>query len=139
VPDDPRRLMVADLAARLAAWLAERARACEAAARGAEGDLRRALEDLARAKHAQAADLAPLARALGVSPPTTRSVSAPGTSPGWGVVLGEAFQGERTLEEMSRELAGLTADPSIRALGRRLAGAAARDGKEVRKLYLRYS
>ena len=38
----------------------------EAAARQAEGALRHALEALARAKHAEAADLAPLARTLGV-------------------------------------------------------------------------
>ena len=131
--------MVADLAARLTVCMAEQARAYEAAAGQAEGSLRRALEDLGRAKHAQAADLAPLARALGVSPPATPRASPPGTSPGWGVVLGEAFQGERTLEEMGRELVGLTADPAVRALGLRLVGAAARDGGEVRKLYLRYS
>jgi hypothetical protein len=40
---------------------------------------------------------------------------------------------------MSRELAALTPDPAVRALGLRLANAAARDGAEVRKLYLRYS
>jgi hypothetical protein len=139
MPDDPRRLLVADLAARLAAGLAGQARAYEAAAGWATGDLRRGLEDLGRAKHTQEADLAPLARALGVPAPLLAPAPAAGTAPGWGVVLGEAFQAERTLEEVGRELAGLTADPAVRALGARLAAAADRDGKEVRKLYLRYS
>jgi hypothetical protein len=55
------------------------------------------------------------------------------------VILGEAFQAERFLEEMGRELAGLTPDPAVRALALRLATAAARDGREVRRLYLQYS
>lgn len=131
--------MVADLAARLATGLAGRARAYEVAAVRAEGALRQALEDLGRAKHAQIADLVPLARALGVSAPVTAPAAPPGTNSSWGVVLGEAFQDERIVEEMGRELAGLTADPAIRALGLRLAGAAARNAGEVRKLYLRYS
>ena len=139
MPDDPRRLLVADLAARLVAGLAGRAQAYEAAAGRASGDLRRGLEDLGRAKLAQAADLAPLARALGVSTSVLPLEAAAGTAPGWGVVLGEAFQAERTLQEIARELAGLTADRAVRALGARLAAAADRDGKEVRKLYLRYS
>jgi hypothetical protein len=131
--------MVADLAARLAAGLSARARAYETVAGLADGDLRRGLEDLGRGKQAQAADLAPLARSLGVSVPSVPPETAGGLVPGWGVVLGEAFQAERTLEEMGRELAGLTADPAVRALGARLAAAADRDGREVRKLYLRYS
>ena len=139
MPEDPRRLVVADLAARLAAGLAGRARAYEAAAGRANGDLRRGLEDLGRAKHAQGADLAPLARALGVSAPSPPPEMVAGTAPGWGVILGEAFQAERTLGQMCRELAGLTADPAVRAMGTRLAAATDRDGQEVRKLYLQYS
>ena len=136
---DPRRVMVADLAARIAAGLAGRVRAYEAAAGRAQGDLQRALADLGRAKHTQAADLAPLARALGVPSPVLPAATSAGTNPDWGVVLGEAFQDERTLEEMSRELALLTVDPAVQALSARLAAAAGRDGREVRKLYLRYT
>lgn len=139
MPGDPRRLAVADLTTRLAAGLAGQARAYEAATGQAEGALRQALEDLGRAKHAQAADLALLARALGVSTPSWQSRTPAGAPLGWGVILGEAFQGERALEEMGRELAGLTSDPPVRALALRLRAAAGRDGGEVRRLYLRYS
>lgn len=136
---DPRQLAVADLTARLAAGLARQSQAYDAAAGQADRELRQALEDLGRAKQAQFADLTPLVRALGIPTPAAMSASAPGAHAGWGVVLGEAFQGERALEEVGRELAGLTADRDIRALAARLAMAAARDGGEVRKLYLRYS
>jgi hypothetical protein len=139
VPDGPRRLVMADLTGRLAAALALRVRAYEAAAGWAEGALRQALEDLGRAKHAQAADLAPLARALGVATTHPDSETPAGAHPGWGVVLGAAFQDERALEAIARELAGLTEDPAVRALALRMASGAGRDGGEVRKLYLRYS
>ena len=137
--DDPRRLVLADLAARLAAGMAGRARAYEAAAGRAEGPLRHALQELARVKHAQTADLTPLARTLGVSAPSAPPPPPAGGPPAWGVILGEAFQAERSLEGMGRELAGLTPDPGVRALALRLASAAARDGEEVRRLYLQYS
>ena len=130
--------MVADLAARLAAGVAARARAYEVAAGQGEGALRGVLEGLGRAKHAEAADLAPLARALGVAAPPLPPETPPGAPPSWGVVLGEAFQAERGLEQMGRELAGLTPDPAVRALALRLAAAAGRDGAAVRRLYLRY-
>jgi hypothetical protein len=55
------------------------------------------------------------------------------------VELGDAFQGERDLEWTGRELAVLAVDPALKALGARMAGGAARDAEEVRKLYLRYS
>ena len=139
MPGDPRRLAVTDLTTRLAAGLAEQARAYEAATGQAVGAFRQALEDLGRAKHAQAADLAPLARALGVATPSGQSKTPAGALPGWGVVLGEAFRGERALGGMGRELASLTTDPAVRALALRLTAAAGRDGGEVRKLYLRYS
>jgi len=139
VPDDPRRLALADLTARLAAGLATQARAYEAATSRAEGPLRQALADLGRAKHSQAADLAPLARAFGVSAPPSLPETPREASPDWGVILGEAFQGERSLEVVARELAGLTTDGAVRGLALRLVTAAGRDGGEVRKLYLRYS
>jgi hypothetical protein len=139
VAGDPRRLAVADLTARLAAGLTRQTRAYDAAAGQAHGELRQALEDLGRAKQAQFADLTPLARALGVSTPAATSVPPAGAHAGWGVVLGEAFQGERALEVVGRELASLTVDRDIRALAARLAVAAGRDGGRVRKLYLRYS
>jgi hypothetical protein len=139
LPADPRRLMLADLVARLAAGLAARARAYEAAAGEARGALRQALEGLARAKHAQAADLAPLGSALGVSQPALPAPFPAKTPPGWGVILGEAFQAERDLEAIGRELAGLALDPAVKVLAARLAAGADRDGREVRKLYLRYT
>src|SRR5215467_13036208 len=95
VVDDPRRVMESELAARIAAGLAGRGRAYEAAAARAQGDLQRALADLGRAKLAQAADLAPLARALGVPPPAPPTGTSASTAPDWGRVLGEAFQAER--------------------------------------------
>jgi hypothetical protein len=142
-PGDPRRLVLADLLGRLAAGLTTRARRYEAATSRAEGELAQALDRLGRAKRAQAADLLPATRALGVSvPPTSpESPASPGaTGPrAWGVELGDAFQGERDLEWTGRELAVLAVDPALKALGARMAGGAARDAEEVRKLYLRYS
>ncbi|MGH7319022.1 MAG: hypothetical protein ACRELA_05265 [Candidatus Rokuibacteriota bacterium] len=137
--DDPRRLGLAYLVARLVAGLATRARDYEAAAGPAEGALRRALEELARAKHAQAADVAPLGRAYGVPLPTLPPPSPPVAPFSWGVILGEAFQAERVLEGLGRELASLTTDPAIKVLATRLAAGAGRDRAEVRRLYLRYS
>jgi hypothetical protein len=55
------------------------------------------------------------------------------------VALGQAFQAERTMEWVSRELAVLAEDPTIRALAALLTGQMALDREEVRKLYLRYS
>ncbi|HEX2501979.1 MAG TPA: hypothetical protein VHO73_11020 [Methylomirabilota bacterium] len=138
LPADPRRLVLADLVARLAAGLATRARDYEAAA-GQEGALRRPLQELARAKHAQLADLAPLCDALGAprSALPTPALASPPLA--WGVILGKAFQAERDLEGLGRELGGLAADPAIKALAARLAAGADRDGREVRRLYLRYT
>jgi hypothetical protein len=137
--DDPRRVMLADLVGRLAAAVAAGAAGYEAAGSCAEGPLRDALEALNRAKHAEAADLAPLARTLGVSAPPRRPTPPPGTPVSWGATLGAIFQDERVLEGIARELAGLASDPSIRALAVRLVTAVSRDREEVRKLYLRYT
>ena len=139
ISDGPRRLVLADLVARLTVGLTGGASGYEAAAEQAEGALRHALQEIARSKHAQAADLAPLARALGVSAPPLPAPHPPGTPPSWGVILGEAFQAERILAGVARELAGLTADPAVRALATRLTAGVARDREEVLKLYLRYS
>jgi hypothetical protein len=142
--DDPRRLVLADLVARLAAGLTTRARHYEATASRARGELQQALDRLGRAKRAQVADLAPAARALGAAlPPAPTSSPAQTavvavTDP-WGVELAEAFQGERDVEWTSRELAVLAEDPALKVLAARLAGGVARDGEEIRKLYLRYS
>jgi hypothetical protein len=142
-PSDPRRLVLAHLVARLAAGLTMRALHYEAATSQAQGELKQALDQLGRAKRAQKADLLPAARALGAAlpPASSESPAAPGgTVPhSWGVELGEAFQGERDLEWTSRELAVLALDPALKALGARLAGGAARDAEEIRKLYLRYT
>ena len=109
VPDDPRRLVLADLVSGLVAGLMEQAAAYERAARRVTGDLHQSLEDLYRAKQAEIAALAPLARDLGIT------AAAPPPPPGldrpWGVVLGEAFQAERTLERVVRELAVGAGDP----------------------------
>ena len=134
--DDPRRVVLADLVARLAAAVAAGGRDYEAAASRAEGDLRHGLEKLARAKRAEAAALAPLARTLGVPAP---SLPPPRTPASWGETLGAAFQAERVLEGVARELAGLTSDPAIRALATRLVIEVSRDREEVRRLYLRYT
>jgi hypothetical protein len=137
--DDPRRLAVADLVAQLVARVATQAGHYETAAAAATGALPAALADLARAKHAQTAALAPVARALGVPMAPIPGPPMPDPRPTWGAILGEAFQGERTLEMASRELARLTPDPALAALGARLAAGARRDGEEVRRLYLRYT
>jgi hypothetical protein len=131
--------VLADLMARLVVGVATQARAYEAAAGQAEGALRLALEQLARAKHAQAANLAPLALALGVPGVSLPPAPPPEAALSWGVILGEAFQGERALEWTGRELAALAPDPALRALAARLTAGAGRDGEEVRGLYLRYS
>ena len=136
---DPRRLVLADLVARLAASVLALAGEYEAAAGRAQGPLGQTLEDLARAKDAQAADLAALASALGVPPPSAPRAAAPTFPLSWGVILGEAFQGERAIERIGRELGTLAADPLVKALAARLATGAARDGQAVRKLYLRYT
>ena len=130
VPDDPRRLVLADLVSGLVAGLMEQAAAYERAARRVTGDLHQSLEDLYRAKQAEIAALAPLARDLGV----TAAAPPPPTGPDrpWGVVLGEAFQAER-------ELAAGAGDPGTRALSARLTSEIARDRAEVRRLYLRYT
>lgn len=137
--DDPRRLVLADLVARLAGGVARQARDYEVAAGQARGPLRHALETLAHATHAQAADLAPLGRALGVGMPALAAPSPLVTPVSWGVVLAEAFQAERTLERLGRELAGLAPEPAMAVLATRFAAAASRNGEEVRRLYLRYS
>jgi hypothetical protein len=135
----PPDAVLTDLVERLAALAATQARAYEALAARAQGDLRQALADLARAKHDQVADLAPLAevREAGAPAPPPAASCAPALS--WGRSLGEAYQGERALEWTGRELAGLARDPALRVLAARLAAGAARDGRGVRKLYLRYS
>ena len=137
--DDPRRVVLADLVARLAAAVAAGARDYEGAAIRAEGGLRHGLEELARAKHAEAAGLAPLARSLGVSVPLLPPLPPSEAPASWGEILGKAFQSERVLEGVSRELAGLTSEPSLRALASRLIAAVSRDREEVRRLYLRYT
>ena len=137
VPDDPRRLVLAALVSGLVAGLMERAAAYERAARRVAGDLHQSLEDLYRAKQAEIAALALLAQDLGV----TATAPPPPTGPDrpWGVVLGEAFQAERTLERVGRELAAGAGDPGTRALSARLTSEIARDRAEVRRLYLRYT
>ncbi len=136
---DPRRTVLADLVAHLAAGVMKQARDYETAAARADGHLRESLEVLGRRKHDQAADLLPLSRALGVPAPPAPPGTRPASAPSWGVALGEAFQGERTLESIGRELAVLAQEPALKASAARLAAGAARDGGEVRKLYLRYT
>jgi hypothetical protein len=135
--DDPRRLVLADLVSGLVAGLMEQAAAYERAARRVTGDWHQSLEDLYRAKQAQIAALAPLARDLGITAAAPPPPSGPDRP--WGVVLGEAFQAERTLERVGRELAAGAGDPGTRALSARLTSEIARDRAEVRRLYLRYT
>jgi hypothetical protein len=138
-PDDPRRVVLADLVARLAAAVVAGARDYEAAATRAAGALRHGLEALARAKHAEAAELAPLARFLGVSAPVLPPPLPSGVPVSWGEILGKAFQAERVLEGVGRELAGLTSEPTVKVVATRLIAAVSRDREEVRRLYLRYT
>jgi hypothetical protein len=138
-PTDPRRIVLAHLVAHLAADVMTRARGYAAAAAQADGHLRDVLEELVRRKHAQVADLLPFGRVLDVPTPSVPPAPPPTTPPGWGTILGEAFQGERAVETIGRELAVLASEPALKALGARLAAGAARDSEEVRKLYLRYS
>ena len=137
--NDPRRVVLADLVARLAAAVAAGARDYEGAATRAEGALRHGLEALARAKRAEAAWLAPLAGSLGVSAPLLTPPLPAGTPVSWGEILGKAFQAERVLDGVARELAGLTSEPAVRSLATRLIAGVSRDRAEVRRLYLRYT
>jgi hypothetical protein len=139
VGDDPRRVVQADLLARLLAALVTRARDYDAAAAQAAGALRQALEELARVKRAQLAALGPLAQNLGVHTPSPSSAAPTESRPEWGVILGQAFQDERTVEGLARDLAGLLPDPAGRALGAGVARGASQDRATVRGLYLRYS
>jgi hypothetical protein len=139
VPFDARGLVLTDLIGRLARSVMEGAGRYEAAARQAEGALRQALEALGRAKRAQVAELAPLARGLGAPAPLGEAEPSPAPPPAWGRILAEAFQGERALERTARELAALAPDAPLRALAARLARGAAEQGREVRRLYLQYS
>ena len=103
----------------------EQAAEYERAASSAAGALRQSLEDLYRAKQAEIAALAPLARDLGVTAAAPPPPSGPDRP--WGVVLGEAFQAERTLGRVGRELAAGAGDPGTRALSARLTSEIARD------------
>jgi hypothetical protein len=134
---DPRRVSLADVVGRVAALTAALARQYAAASEHADGALREALTALASRQEALTAEVAPLARALGVAPCVP---SAPAVEPNaWGPVFREAFEGERALEALGRDLAVLGGDPRLGAVGARLTAAAARDRAEVRRLYLRYS
>jgi hypothetical protein len=137
VPDDPRRLVLADLVGGLVSGLMAQAAEYERAASRAAGELRQSLVDLHRAKEAEIAALAPLARDLGVTASAPPPPSGPDRS--WGVVLGEAFQAERTLERVGRELTAGAGDPATHALRARLTSEIAQDRQEVRRLYLRYT
>src|SRR5262245_64014105 len=97
VPDDPRRLVQADLVRQLLSGLMAQAAAYERAASHAGGVLRQSLVDLYRAMEAEIAELTPLARALGVTTPAAPP-SPPGPERPWGVVLGAAVQAERRVE-----------------------------------------
>ena len=135
----PRGLVLIDLIGRLVRGVMEGAGRYRAAASQADGALRQDLEALARAKDAQAADLGVLALALGMPVEPVAPAVPRASSPRWGVILGEAFQAERALERLGSELGALAPEPTLQALAGRMAAAAARQGREVRKLYLRYT
>jgi hypothetical protein len=138
IPDDPRRLAQADLVRELLSGLMAQAAAFELAASRASGVLRQSLVDLYRAMEAEIAALTPLAGTLGVTLPTPPAPGGPERS--WGAILGEAFQAERTLERVARELASVAAgDPAMVALSTRLTSEIGRDREGVRRLYLRYT
>jgi hypothetical protein len=133
-----RRLALSDLVGRLAGGLAESAGRYKGAAGLATGPLRQALERLGRAAQAQRAEIASLARALGSPTPATQPDPL-GGPPAWGVILGEAFQQERSLGRLAGDLGTLASDPPLKALAARLATEASERAEEVRGLYLRYS
>jgi hypothetical protein len=90
VPDDPRRLVLADLVSGLVAGLMEQAAAYERAARRVTGVLRQSLVDLYRAMQAEIAALTPLARdprRHAAAPPPPSGPERP-----WGVILGRRFR-----------------------------------------------
>ena len=137
-PDDPRRVMLADLVGRLAAAVAAGAAGYEAAAgwpRRAPGRARGARPRQAR--RGRRSD--PAGADPGGGAPPRRPRPPPVTPVSWGATLGAIFQDERVLEGIARELAGLACGSAIRALAARLVAAASRDREEVRKLYLRYT
>jgi hypothetical protein len=136
---DPRRLVLADLVGRLARGLAKTAAGYGGAASLATGLLRQVLERLGREAQAQRAEVGSVARALGTPATATDPGSEPAGLPGWGVLLGEAFQQERGLGRLAAELETLAPDPPLKALAARLAAKAAERAGEVRRLYLRYS
>ena len=115
----------------------------EFAARAALDPLKAALTELAAGKAGHAAALEPLARALGAAPTSPTSVAtagaprAAGDSPA--ALFGEAFQGERALDVVYRELAALLAGPDLLPELPDLAAGAARARGRLRELYLRYS
>jgi hypothetical protein len=138
-PGDPRRVLVADVVARVLARLEGLRQHYEAAAGLAGGGpLRETLLALAARKRAQAGALEPLAAALGVAG-SAPAASPPATPARWGVLLGEAFGSERALETAARELGALTGEAAVSQLGTGLAAAVARDQETVRRLYLRYT
>jgi len=138
-PEDPRRVLRDDLLAETGGILAHLRQLYETAARRADGPLRDVFAELAARKAAQASALA----AAGAPPGRDAEVSTPGVPAGagvrWGLVLGEAFAGERALGLAARQLGAFSPDPTLRELARSLAEGAARDLVVVRKLYLRYS
>jgi hypothetical protein len=136
-PEDPRHVALADLVGRAAAMLARLAQLYEAASQAAVGDLRETLETLAREQERLAAEVAHVTGRLDAFP-AAPPVAGP-VPPRWGLVLGQAFEWERALELLGRELAVLAGETALGRLGARLAAAAARDGREIRRLYLRYS
>jgi len=137
IPDDPRRLAQADLVRQLLSGLMAQAAAYELAASRASGILRQSLVDLYQAIEAEIAALTPLAGTLGVTLPAPPAPGDPERS--WGAILGEAFQAERTLGRVARELAAMAGDPAMVALSTRLNSEIARDREGVRRLYLRYT
>jgi hypothetical protein len=137
-PADPRRVLVADLVGQLWGALAGLAGHYEAAGALANGTLGPALRALAGRKGEQLAALGPLAERLGARPASQAGEGARAERR-WGVLLGHAFEAERTLETAARQLAVLTTDPAIRGLAARLAAGALEDREAVRKLYLRYT
>ena len=109
---DPRRLVLADLVGASGRGRDERAPGATRPPPGqADGALRAGARG-ARPRQARPGrrPRLPLARALGV-PVATRRAGAPLPRPRWGVILGEAFQGERALERTGRELAALARRP----------------------------
>ncbi len=136
-----RRVAIAQLVAEALVTERELAgRYAAFAARSTLEPLKAPLVELARAKEEHVATLESGARALGPLPGLEGVVPEPEATggDGHGAEFRRVFRGERRLDVVYRELAGLLGDTPLLPLAR-LTAEAARDRSRLRGLYLKYS